>query len=129
MSSTTSPAVAQSPHIYRLPDIPVLKGKFGHAQIVSGTGLMVIWGEVGGGLEVSRHSHVNEQVTWILEGSVDYQVGDGPVTSCGPGTVIHVPPGLPHQSWYRGPCKLVEIFNPPRYDMYPGATTHVHGVR
>ena len=123
------PPPSPSPHIFHLPDIPVLKGKFGQAQIVSGTGLMVIWGQVVGDLEVPRHSHVNEQVTWIIEGSVDYQVGDGPVTSCGPGTVIHVPPGVLHQSWYRGHCRLVEIFNPPRYDMYPGAATHLHGVR
>jgi quercetin dioxygenase-like cupin family protein len=126
--SNPSTQVSDS-HIYQLPDIPLLKAKFGQSQIVSGAGLMVIWGEVHPGLEVPRHSHVNEQITWILEGRVDYQVGDGPVTACGPGSVIHVPPGVLHQSWYRERCKLVEIFNPPRYDMYPGAVAHIHGVR
>lgn len=119
----------QPSHIYQLPTIPVIKGQMGQAQIVSGTGLMVIWGEVNAGLEVPRHEHVNEQVIWILEGSVDYQVGDGPITTCGPGTVIHIPPSVPHQSWYREPCKLVEIFNPPRYDMFPHAAKHIHGIQ
>jgi quercetin dioxygenase-like cupin family protein len=115
--------------IYQLPDIPILKGQLGQAQILSGAGLMVIWGEVDAGLEVPSHSHANEQVTWILEGSVDYQVGDGSVTTCGPGSVIHVPPLMPHQSWYREHCKLVEIFNPPRYDMFPHAAHHIHGIK
>jgi hypothetical protein len=26
-------------------------------------------------------------------------------------------------------CKLVEIFNPPRYDMFPHAVSHIHGIR
>lgn len=122
-------AQAKASHVYQLPDIPVLKGQMGQAQILSGAGLMVIWGEVKTGLEVPRHAHVNEQVTWVLEGSVDYQVGDGPVTTCGPGTVIHVSPSVPHQSWYRAHCRLVEIFNPPRYDMFPHAATHIHGIK
>lgn len=122
-------AQAKASHVYQLPDIPVLKGQMGQAQILSGAGLMVIWGEVKTGLEVPRHAHVNEQVTWVLEGSVDYQVGDGPVTTCGPGTVIHVPPSVPHQSWYRAHCRLVEIFNPPRYDMFSHAATHIHGMK
>ena len=129
MESSNLLAQAKSSHIYQLADIPILKGQMGQAQILSGVGLMVIWGEVDAGLEVPRHSHVNEQVTWILEGSVDYQVGDGLVTTCGPGTVIHIPPLVPHQSWYREHCKLVEIFNPPRYDMFPHAASHIHGIR
>ncbi len=127
MSATATPALPA--HIYHLDRIPKLKGKFGHSQILVGTGVLVIWGEIERvGLEVPRHNHPNEQVTWILEGSVDYQVGDGPVTHCGPGTVIHVPPMVWHQSWYRGPCKLLELFNPPRYDLHPGAASHIHGV-
>jgi mannose-6-phosphate isomerase-like protein (cupin superfamily) len=128
MSSTPSSDSAKPAHIYHLDDIPYLHGKFGQSKILVGTGILVIWGEVNAGLETPRHNHINEQVTWILEGSVDYQVDDGPVTTCGPGTVIHIPPMVWHQSWYREPCKLLELFNPPRYDLHPGAATHIHGV-
>ncbi len=115
-------------YFHSLDSIPAHSHPVGCIRLLSGAQLMVLWAEPRAGTEAPLHFHPNEQITWIIEGSVDYQVGDAPVRSCGPGVVIIIPAGVPHHSWYREDCKIVEFFNPPRFDLFPAAATSPYGI-
>lgn len=43
-----------------------------------------------------RHKHPGEEVIYILEGTLEYQVGDGPWKAYTAGQVLFVPAGTPH---------------------------------
>jgi quercetin dioxygenase-like cupin family protein len=57
-----------------------------------GAGFEMILGQVAPGGEASRHYHVD-----ILKGEADVALGNDPPRRCGPGTVIRIPKGLPHE--------------------------------
>jgi quercetin dioxygenase-like cupin family protein len=89
---------------------------------------MVFWLEVDAGSHIARHSHPNEQITWLLEGRFDIQIGDDPARSCGPGSVLLIPGNTPHEAWYREKCRIVEFFSPPRFDLFPAAAGNPYGL-
>ena len=63
-----------------------------------GAGFEMILGQVAPGGEASRHYHVDEtQIVYILKGEADVALGDELSRRCGPGTVIRIPKGLPHE--------------------------------
>lgn len=59
------------------------------------------------------HSHSNEQMIFLLEGSARFRVGDEERV-VGPGQVVHIPPGVHHGLELLSPrLKYVEVFSPP----------------
>lgn len=82
------------------------------AKIVSGQNMTMVWVDVPGNTHRAPHAHPHEQFTWLLSGRMDYRVGDGPVTSCGPNTVLTIPPNVEHEVWYREDCRYAEVFSP-----------------
>jgi quercetin dioxygenase-like cupin family protein len=99
----------------------------GKLRMVAGDDLMISWSDIKAGVHVPRHSHANEQITWLRSGRMDFQIGDEPVRSCDAGAVVHVPAGTPHETWYREKCEILEVFTPPRYDFFPHARENPYG--
>jgi quercetin dioxygenase-like cupin family protein len=73
-------------------------------------------------LEFSLGLHVHRQhaeTFYILEGDVDFYI-DGTWMTAGPGTTVHIPPGIPHAldlpSGRTG--KLLMIFQPGGFDQF-----------
>ena len=53
----------------------------------------------GRGAQVPVHAHPHEQISYIVEGTVSYTVGEGEnqtVTEVGPGDVVVIPPRATH---------------------------------
>jgi quercetin dioxygenase-like cupin family protein len=115
-------------YFHSLEGIPAHAHAIGQIRLLSASQLMVFWADARAGTEAPLHSHPNEQITWLVEGRIDYQVGDEPVRSCGPGAIIVIPAGVPHHAWYREDCRIVEFFNPPRLDLFPAAANHPYGL-
>ena len=73
-------------------------------------------GTVQPGGEAEPHLHETEhQVMYVLEGECEVTLGDdGPVT-CGPGTVVRIPPKLLHRVVAIGdaPMRAVVLYSPP----------------
>jgi quercetin dioxygenase-like cupin family protein len=115
-------------YVHSLESIPAHPHPVGQIRVLSAAQLMMFWADVRAGTEAPLHSHPNEQITWIVEGRVDYQIGDEPVRSCGPGSVIVIPADVPHHAWYRENCRIVECFNPPRFDLFPAAVSNPYGL-
>lgn len=85
-----------------------------------GDKLTVMWGQRGKGTQAPRHSHPHEQIAWLVSGRLDVRIGDGPVETLEAGTAFLIPGNVEHEFWYREDCEIVEIFAPPRHDLFPG---------
>ncbi len=85
------------------------------ARFVAGDRLMALFGSVEPNGSLPLHSHPHEQISYVLEGTVHFQVGEqGYDLSVGDGLVI--PGGVTHGAVQVGPegCRIVEIFTPLR---------------
>jgi quercetin dioxygenase-like cupin family protein len=67
------------------------------------------------GAHVPLHHHHNEQVTYILEGALKFNVGGKEITVRA-GEVLCIPPNMPHEAWAEEDTVDLDVFNPPRED-------------
>jgi quercetin dioxygenase-like cupin family protein len=114
---------------HKLEEIPVHKFPVGDLRVIAGKQAMVFWAKIPAGGHTDAHQHPNEQITWVVSGRVDYKLETGEEKSCGPGTVLVIPGGIVHESWYREDCEIVEFFSPPRLDLFPAAASNPYGVQ
>ena len=70
------------------------------------------------GAVVPKHSHENEQITYILEGALRFWIGedgsDELIVSAG--EVLTIPSNIPHKAEALEDTLDVDIFTPPRQD-------------
>ncbi len=88
--------------------MPGYHGKLVHTQNMS----LAFW-EVEKGAEVPEHSHMNEQVMQVLEGSFQFTL-DGKTQVYGPGDLVIIAPHIPHSGKALTACKLMDAFSPTR---------------
>jgi len=102
--------VADLPVVQPLPAVPALK-----VRLVAGERLMAMFGQVEANASLPLHSHPHEQITYVLEGAIHFQVGDE-AHDLGPGDGLAIPGGVTHGGVRVGPegCRFVEIFTPLR---------------
>jgi quercetin dioxygenase-like cupin family protein len=70
------------------------------------------------GTIVPRHSHENEQITYILEGALKFWIGDQGEREVivRAGEVLTIPSKVPHRAEALEDTLDVDIFDPPRQD-------------
>ncbi len=71
------------------------------------------------GCTVPEHSHHNEQVSMIEQGSLRF-VLDGKEQLVKAGQVLRIPPNVPHSAEAPEDCVAVDIFSPVREDWRRG---------
>ena len=76
---------------------------------------------------VPQHSHHNEQLTYILEGTLRFWLGDdeSQVVDVSAGEVLHIPSHLPHRAEALVDTLDVDIFCPPRADWLDGSDAYL----
>ena len=67
------------------------------------------------GAHVPLHQHHNEQVTYILEGALKFNIG-GKEIVVRTGEVLCIPPNMPHEAWALEDTIDLDVFDPPRED-------------
>jgi quercetin dioxygenase-like cupin family protein len=79
------------------------------------------------GCIVPKHSHENEQLTYILEGKLRFRLGEdeSEVVDVGAGEVLHLPSWLPHSAEALETTLDVDIFAPPRQDWLDGSDSYL----
>src|SRR5437763_16848656 len=82
-------------------------------QLVVGDQLMVSRILLKKGCIVPLHSHVNEQVSYILEGALKLWI-DGQETLVPAGDLLCIPSSMPHKAEPTEPTVALDIFYPPR---------------
>ena len=70
------------------------------------------------GCIVPQHSHDNEQITYILSGTLRFWIGENgdEVVDVRAGEVLHIPSGVLHKAEALEDTLDVDIFSPPRQD-------------
>ena len=84
-------------------------------QFVVGENVMIARVLLKKGCVVPRHSHHNEQVTYILEGALKFGLNDQEITVRA-GEVLCIPPNVPHEAVALEDTVDLDIFTPPRED-------------
>jgi quercetin dioxygenase-like cupin family protein len=87
-------------------------------RIINGDRMMLTHVYLKAGAVVPRHSHENEQFTYILEGALRFWVGeeDSEPFDVRAGEVLHIPSNVPHKAEALEDTLDVDVFSPPRQD-------------
>ena len=81
---------------------------------VVGRELLVSFNSYAPNTVVPAHAHEEDQITFVVEGEVEFTIGDE-TRMLRPGTVAVIPPHVPHASrTYDQPCVQLDAFHPPR---------------
>jgi quercetin dioxygenase-like cupin family protein len=81
---------------------------------VLGNGALVNFVEYEPNTVVPRHSHVEEQFTFVIDGEFEFEC-DGETRTLRRGSVVHIPGGVPHAArTYDTTCFQIDVFSPPR---------------
>lgn len=93
-------------------------------KIITGDRLMIAQVFIKKGGIVPRHAHENEQVTYILEGALRFEL-EGQTVTVAKGQVLHIPSNVPHEAVALEDTIDLDIFNPPRQDWITGQDAYL----
>jgi quercetin dioxygenase-like cupin family protein len=87
-------------------------------RLITGDRMMLAHVSLKKGCIVPKHSHENEQITYILEGALKFWLGEdqSEIVVVSAGQVLHIPSNVPHQAEALEDTLDVDIFDPPRQD-------------
>ena len=87
-------------------------------RLITGDRVMLAHVYLKKGSIVPRHSHENEQITYILEGGLRFWIGEdeAQVIDVMAGEVLHIPSLVQHKAEALEDTLDVDIFSPPRQD-------------
>ncbi len=87
-------------------------------RLITGDRMMLAHVYLKKGCIVPKHSHENEQFTYILEGALHFWIGEdgGEEVIVRAGEVLHIPSNVPHRAEALEDTLDVDIFDPPRQD-------------
>jgi quercetin dioxygenase-like cupin family protein len=105
--------------LYRWEDMPKEKvTDHLERRLVTGDRMMLAHVYLKKGCVVPRHQHDNEQLTYILEGSLKFWIGEdeSKVVIVRAGEVLHLPSMVWHKAEALEDTLDVDVFSPPRQD-------------
>ena len=97
-------------------------------RIITGHDMMIAHVYLQKGCEVPRHRHVNEQITYILEGALRFRIGEDGAeeVTVAAGEVLHIPSDVWHEAVALEDTLDVDVFSPPRRDWLDGTDSYFH---
>lgn len=100
-------------------------------RIVNGEGMMMAQVFLDAGAVVPKHRHVNEQLTYILEGALRFRLGEDLEREVivRAGEVLHIPGDLPHEAEALEDTLDLDVFHPPRADWLDGTDSYFRAAR
>lgn len=104
---------------YRWDDMPKEKvSETLDRRLITGDRMMISHVYLKKGSIVPRHSHENEQITYILEGGLRFWIGpdEAQVIDVLAGEVLHIPSMVQHKAEALEDTLDVDVFSPPRED-------------
>ncbi len=84
-------------------------------QMIYGDKAMVARLEIKKDAVVPEHSHENEQITWIIKGSLKFKINNQEIY-VGEGEVLRIPSNVKHEAVAMEDTIDVDIFSPIRTD-------------
>jgi len=96
-------------------------------KLISAERVMLAQVFLEAGCVIPRHAHENEQLTYILEGTLRFWLGEdesGPL-DVHAGEVLHIPSNVPHRAEALEATLDLDIFSPPRRDWLDGSDAYL----
>jgi quercetin dioxygenase-like cupin family protein len=124
------PSTGELVHRYRWDDMPAEQLKKGLSRkLITGERMMIAHVYFESGEEVPRHSHDNEQLTYILSGALRFWFGanDEQEVTVRAGEVVVIPSNVPHRAVALEATLDVDVFAPPRQDWLAGTDAYLRG--
>jgi quercetin dioxygenase-like cupin family protein len=101
-------------------------------RVVTGKEMMIAHVYLKAGSIVPKHHHVNEQITYILQGALRFWLGDqvdsqneADSTLVAAGEVLVIPGNVPHRAVALEDTLDVDVFAPPRQDWLSGTDDYL----
>ena len=87
-------------------------------RLITGDRMMLAHVYLKKGCIVPKHSHENEQLTYILEGALKFRIGEDGAEQIivSAGEVLLIPSNIPHMAEALEETLDVDVFSPPRQD-------------
>ena len=101
------------PHLSEIKKKVLTDGIIG--KYVHGSNMTVGWVTIEKGSKLGLHQHPHEQITILLEGKMEMQIGDEFVL-LEPGMIQVIPSNTPHSATAFEYTVLLDVFNPIRED-------------
>jgi quercetin dioxygenase-like cupin family protein len=97
-------------------------------RLVTGERMMLAHVYLDKGCIVPKHSHENEQLTYILEGALRFWIGEDGSEELvvRAGEVLHIPSNVPHKAEALEDTLDVDVFSPPRQDWLDHTDSYFH---
>ena len=97
-------------------------------RLITGDRMMLAHVYLEKGSVVPKHSHENEQITYILEGALRFRLGEdgSEEVVVGAGEVLHIPSNVPHSAEALEDTLDVDIFSPIRQDWLDHTDSYFH---
>ena len=97
-------------------------------KLVTGDRMMLAQVWLDKGAVVPKHSHENEQLTYIVSGALHFWIGEDQQEEVvvRAGEVLHIPSNVPHKALALEDTLDVDIFSPPREDWLNHTDTYFH---
>lgn len=97
-------------------------------KLVTANEMMIAHVFLDKGAVVPKHSHHNEQLTYILSGALHFKLGEDQSREVivRAGEVLAIPANLPHEALALEDTLDVDIFTPPRADWLDGSDSYFH---
>jgi quercetin dioxygenase-like cupin family protein len=128
MGSMTTPGNAR---FYRWDDLPrETVTDMLDRRLITGQRIMLAHVYLKKGCLVPRHSHENEQLTYVLEGALHFWLGEDEKEELvvHAGEVLQIPSHLPHKALALEDTLDVDIFSPPRQDWLDKTDDYLRGL-
>ena len=117
-----------APKYYRWDDLPAekLKGSLTR-RLITGDSLMIAEVRFAKGDSVPRHAHHNEQITYITEGALKFNLGENGEREVvvHAGEVLVIPSNVPHSAVALEDTVDIDVFSPPREDWLNGTDAYI----
>jgi quercetin dioxygenase-like cupin family protein len=122
--------MTKAARLHRWEDIPREKlNDLLDRRLVTGERIMLAHVYLKQGCVVPKHSHENEQLTYILEGALQFWLGEDQKEEVvvRAGEVLVIPSNLPHKALALEDTLDVDIFCPPRQDWLDKTDAYLRG--
>ena len=120
------PAIKAQLHAWENIPLEQLNPDLGR-KMLTGQNVMLTQIFLKKGCIVPKHSHHNEQVTYVLEGCLRFLLGENQDEEVivNAGEVLVIPSNLPHSAEALEDTFDIDIFDPPRQDWLDGTDNYL----
>jgi quercetin dioxygenase-like cupin family protein len=96
-------------------------------RMITGDRMMITHVYMKKGCVVPKHAHMNEQITYVLEGALRFRLGANGEhhVDVRTGEVLMIPGNVPHTAEALEDTLDVDIFDPPRQDWLNGTDDYL----